>query len=848
MISNLFAISSTIITAADPESPEPIIGWCCFYPGIDVGMEHVCESGSTGMSVCAAGIYTQKEEGVFDYSNLDKQIEFAEKNNQKLALISEVNPLFAPKWIREKMIASGQAIKGYGDSDDPRDGGMPSIQSPIFKEIQEDTIRRAIEHIKERDVNHVVTNYHPGAEWWFLPGYRYNPLDVADFRRWIQSRYTTIDVLNDRWQSSYKSFDEVPAPAIDFINKENTRLQEAVWVEDGGLDCMWCTELASDIESESREPSSPVVTVGKTYKFTAWVKCDDLSAPGASCAINWIDAQTGKPIYGGGAVGASVYGTSNWQQISMTATAPNSTGRVQLVLKTGGAGTVTFDNISFTEEGSGINLAPNPMLNDGDESPSGWLYKDSPSKRVITHSYLKTGGHDGGPCVTISSPRTVTGSRGFANEHAPVNDWANYWYEIGADYINYCSGLYKKYDPSRPVATYLTFAFAYPAEWDYTQWTAIAPDEVAMRGTNIDEIGLQTCAADKDPYRITACLDLIRKYNKPMWIVDLIDFTSGVNIGYEALDKITQASVQHGAKGLIYCSWHMPSVLDYSYYPLIPTENLNCMLSDAETAVKLVEGMSIKAKVAIIEPILPLSPADKEGIKNDFKSFMGWYKILENMHLTFDIVTLNEIEKGTDLSGYQWMLLPDCAYIQPAALSGLQQYIDKGGQILSSGRLAEFDEIGRPMSTSIDTVTIPDYGKAYAGHIIRDTHAGNTPPLFLWRDETPETLQELEAAKSKVGDFISVGGYGADVSISTDNPGIRSVVYEGDGSRAVYLVNLSDGNADDVSLRMKFDGQAKVEVYADVKASEFGADQSGGWVEINLPEFRSSCIVKLVKA
>lgn len=849
MLSLVYSIagiySTIILNTDDPNDIEPIIGWCTFYPGTEEGIDCIQDSGATGLSVCGAGISVEKNEGEFDFTSLDKQIKLAEEKGLKLALISEVNPLFAPKWMRDKMRESDQAIKGYGDSEDPRDGGMPSIQSPIFKEIQRNIIRTNLEHIKERDTNRVITHYHPGAEWWFLPGYRYNHLDVDDFRKWLRNRYGAIDVLNARWKSSYASFDEVPAPAIDFIARDKYSMQDVVWVEDGGLSCSWGTELASDVEGQGRKPSSPEVTPGKTYTLSAWVKCDNLSAPGTSCAVSWIDEKTDLPIYGGGAVGPSVYGTCGWQKMSLTATAPAGAGSVQLSLNCSGAGTVTFDDISFVEEGSDINLAPNPGLEQGDDAPVGWMFRSSPTKREINHSYLPDAGHDGDACIQISSPRSVQGGKAFENEHAPANDWANYWYETGAEYINYCSGLYKEFDPTRKVATYLTFAFSFPAEWDYTQWTAISPDEVAMRGTNIDEIGLQTCAADKDPYRITACLDLIRKYGKPMWVVDLIDFTSGVNIGYEALDKITQSSIQHGATGLIYCSWYIPSVQDYCYYPYISTEDQHRMLTDADTSRKLVKGMEIKPKAALIEPILPASPADEEGFKNDFRSFMGWYKILESMHQTFDVVTLNEIEKGTDLSKYQWMLLPDCAYIQPKVLERLGAYINDTGHLLISGRFAEYDEIGNQIILSTSIPTVPDYGKAYTGRMIRDTHAGNTPPLFLWREDTPETDEALRNAKSTIRKFLDESGIDLDIEVSVGGPGLRSMIYDGDGSRAVYLVNMDDGNMDGVSLNVKFPDNARCEVYADSKAVDVSVDSSDGWTKIECPRFRSSCIVKL---
>ena len=139
--------------------------------------------------------------------------------------------------------------------------------------------------------------------------------------------------------------------------------------------------------------------------------------------------------------------------------------------------------------------------------------------------------------------------RGYRNVDAAVYDWSVFWNETAADYINRMARLVNDCDSTRKTVTYLTFSFAYPAEWDYTQYYAIAPDEVAMRGRDVDVFGLQVCSADGDPYRVTACLDLVRKYGKPVWAVDLVDFTSGVQIGYPTLDRVTHSAIQHGNAG-----------------------------------------------------------------------------------------------------------------------------------------------------------------------------------------------------------------------------------------------------------------------------------------------------------
>ena len=377
---------------------------------------------------------------------------------------------------------------------------------------------------------------------------------------------------------------------------------------------------------------------------------------------------------------------------------------------------------------------------------------------------------------------------------AAVHDWSVFWYETAAEYINGLARMFKRYDPTRPTITYLTMSWAFPAEWDETQRSAIAPDEVAMHGRDIDGFGMQLCAADGDPFRITACLDLVRKYGKPMWTVDLVDFTSGVHIGYPAMDRITQSAVQHGTAGIIYCAWHIPTVLDYSFYPNMALDDTHRMLSHAHRAVGIMAGLQVHARGAILQPILPATPSDPEGFKNDYRSFMGWYKLLESLYETFDVVTLREIEKRrVDLSSYRYVLVPDCSCLPEAAWERLAAYHGAGGLLITVGRFAERDAIGRPLAQRpVAQVALPDYGKAYAGDPIRDTHAGNTPPLFLWREETDATRRAFRQGQDTLRSCLTTAGLAPLVELVPNDTSIRCVEWSGPDVHAVYLVNMSD--------------------------------------------------------
>ncbi|MBI4325812.1 MAG: beta-galactosidase [Chloroflexi bacterium] len=790
-------------------------------------------------------------QGKFDFSALDQQIEYAEKHHLKLALICEINPFYAPAWLKEKVKAAGQNVKNSRGAD----GDIPSITSPIFRQAEEQLIRKTIEFIGQRDTNHVVEYYHPGAEWWFPHSYRYNAADIAQFRLWLQAHYRSLGELNAAWRSEYRSFDDVPAPRIDTIPAGKQDLAKVLSLDLGAEHCSWSTAAATDPAAVPGAVTFAKVEPGKTYVFSAWVKADDIRGPGAFLEIAWIGPDGGAPSLPG-AVGKSIQESRGWHRASLVVRAPKGAGRFWLLLKMAGTGTVTFSDVELRAEGSAVNIAPNPAFESGDGSPIAWSFQNWTGLGRAKAEYLKSDGHNGQRAVRISVPVVGNRTATYRNHAAAVNDWTEYWYEAAARYINSLASAYKRLAPARKTVTYLTFSFAFPAEWDYTQEDAISPDEVAIQGNDIDVFGMQLCAADGDPYRVTACLDLMRKYGKPLWAVDLVDFTSGVPIGYPAMDKVTQSAIQHDASGLIYCCWHLPSVLDYSFYPHMDMKDVNRMLTDARAAIKLVDGMKIHPKVALVQPILPASPDDRAGMKNDFRSFMGWYKVLESMHQTFDVVTLREIEKGAaTLTRYEWLLLPDCAYLPRTVIARRADFAKSGGHLLTAGRFAQFDEIGRPQdpteTTKCSRVTLADFGKSYTGTVVRDTHAGNTPPLFLWRKDTPETQRALADARAVLHTFFKSANINESVQLSPDDSAIRCVVFEGPRNLAAYLVNISekpiDGGRLELRLKSAEKGVTGVTVYADTKPVDCRHRTRRGTVHVDLPGFRTSCIVKVAQ-
>ena len=55
-----------------PGKADTPIGWCCFYPYVDVGMEQLPDSGANILSVCAGGWGMVPAEGTYDFSAFDR--------------------------------------------------------------------------------------------------------------------------------------------------------------------------------------------------------------------------------------------------------------------------------------------------------------------------------------------------------------------------------------------------------------------------------------------------------------------------------------------------------------------------------------------------------------------------------------------------------------------------------------------------------------------------------------------------------------------------------------------------------------------------------------------------------
>jgi hypothetical protein len=248
---------------------------------------------------------------------------------------------------------------------------------------------------------------------------------------------------------------------------------------------------------------------------------------------------------------------------------------------------------------------------------------------------------------------------------------------------------------------------------------------------------------------------------------------------------------------------------------------------------------------ALVLPILPATPDDEGGVRNDSRSFAGWYKAFERMGLTVDLVTFKEMAAHPErLARYRWIMTPDSAFVPRRSLTALKGYVHGGGKLVSGGRFALRDEAGRPYTPAeaiLRRVTLADLGRRVAGDPVRDTHAGNTPPLFLWRPIVGEAARMADQAVAALAAALPRSR--STVHLSGRSADTRVVRWAGSGKQALYLVPMGVTARTAGGATATFTGCSSVESLVDGARRALPCRRVAGGLQVTLPAYRSSCIV-----
>ncbi len=794
------------------------VGFIWHYPFVDTQTELISKSGANAQNSRAVWAAIEPEHNKFDFSSIDRQLDIARKANQKLILILEFNPFCRPNWANILAQKSNEMTKdAFGN-----EGGYPSHKSQIFAELQDNFIKHLVEHLNKADKEHTITHYQAGIEWWHPYNTRYSKQDIAGFREWLSKKYKSIDVLNKSWDSSAVSFDDAPYPvfdAADIWTKNRSGISRLIEYHKNSGQFIVRMNKSMDFQ----------IVPGNKYQFKLGLKTKEIVGRGVYLEVAWHNAKD--EIFT--SIRSGTYaGTNNWRDIKFICTAPPDAAKASLHIHFEGMGDAWYKEPFFSEAESEKNYSP--KLADDSKLSSFWGIDNRTPDIGISTKFSDS-------IMKINIPLLEIDT-GFKNHDAVYYDWFTYWSNESAAYINSLAALVKKYDNTRKLATFLTYSSALPAEWDYISWSGVRLDETAIKSNDIDVLGMQLPIAEGDPYRIAAAIDIARKYEKPMWNLDLMDFVAGIHIGKDAIAKASQTAIQHGATGLIYCNWN--GAKDFNFIPDWKIDDVNELLTSSKKSLEIVKGLKPFAEGAIILPFTPSSPLDADGYKNNPMSFIGWYKILEQMNLTVDVVTLLEIENGIDINRYKWILIPDCPFVSNSVLASLSGFISRGGKVISNGNFAKYDEIrNQHIFTPEPSYSISDYGKMYAGILNRDNYAADTPPMMIWGEDTSERKKHLRHAVKTINGIFAAIGIEPQYTVRSNDFDVRSVYMTGNDKHCLYLVNMSKTSAEGVYLDLNESDLSDIKAYADSTSSEASVQKAMNRTSIQLPKFKHSCIV-----
>ncbi|MCX6360800.1 MAG: beta-galactosidase [Armatimonadetes bacterium] len=325
-----------------------------------------------------------------------------------------------------------------------------------------------------------------------------------------------------------------------------------------------------------------------------------------------------------------------------------------------------------------------------------------------------------------------------AGEERAAADWRLFWCETVARAIDRLAEIVKGRDALRRTVSYMTHVWGYAAEWDYSQWAGMAPDVVARLTPHIDEIGLQLPMAGGDTVRADAVIDLVRKYKKTVWALDMMDFRLGTLCGPESLSRGSLAAVQQGAVGLAYCCWN--GAKDFNIHPDWPLEQTRALVTQSRRWIDLLRGMERVADGALILPHVAASPSAPGGWSGGPAAFMGWYRIIQAAGLSVDVVTADELAADPRLlKRYPWVLMPPGGALTATVRGALDAYASGGGKLL------------RPASAG-------DPGMAVQASLHRMRSASDTPPMVSGPVPGPALTVALARGGARLRDWAAAQG------------------------------------------------------------------------------------------
>ncbi|MBM3500850.1 MAG: hypothetical protein FJX74_19500, partial [Armatimonadetes bacterium] len=608
-----------LLAAASVAGEDFAIGYVSHFPLILHEDDAVAATGANVVEVRAPWALIEPEEGRFDFTLLDRQLEWAERNDLQLVFIMEAGPAHAAgvPWLIDRLHAEGGTMVDLAGNVQ-RD---PSLFSPTYKQYLARYLQRVTSYLAQHPRNRVVFGYNNGCEWWYPLQRSYSPLDVAAFRDWLEERCSSLEALNARWGTAFGTWEEVTAPRLSTYG-EGQLPQGSIIPATYTVDACYCTTPESHVSVEA----------GQALTLEADFAAGGMRAGAVSAEIAWLGDERPQPLKIDRTVelvpGETAVGT-----VRVTGTAPEGARRAWLLVKLLGPGRVVFSEVRCLDA-EGRQQAANPGL---DPAAGGWQFIRwaAEDPEGVAHGWERAGD------VWIEyAPRPEPPSL------AAVHDWLTFRSEALAGFLDWMAAQIGAADPQRPVVTYLTFGFANAFEWDYAYQMAVLLDAIARDSGHQAVLGMQLASGEGDYDSVTCAFDMLRRHGKPLWAIDLLDFTRGVALGRTGLTRLSLSVLQHGGRGIqYYCWWGTP----HYNYPDLGLDELTGMLTETREQAARMGGARPVAQVALIMPRMPpYHPLDPPA--NDWADFMGWYKLLVRAGVCPDVFTLEDLP-GAELRG-----------------------------------------------------------------------------------------------------------------------------------------------------------------------------------------------------
>ena len=280
-------------------------------PWDDSDFATIAKSGMNGVEINLNWGTLEPRENQYDFQLLDRYMAEAAKAHLKLYLLfwesiwQENQGQNPPPWITARDLSSD---------------GVPAQEPPWWDQASRkayfDYVAHTIDHVKvSPGFGGVYASYGwLDSEWGVAPKGShgvtgYAPEDIRAFYRWLPKNYKTIGGFNHRWQTSFKSWSDIPVPrpgdslfpvyqdfrqysvaegfdAISHLVRAHTN---ATMLYSWGGDI--CGRIGPEVQG-----NDPDIFFQTARKYHAVVNLDDANLPGLSLLFGSLARSYGVPL------------------------------------------------------------------------------------------------------------------------------------------------------------------------------------------------------------------------------------------------------------------------------------------------------------------------------------------------------------------------------------------------------------------------------------------------------------------------------------------------------------------------------------------------------------------------